>query len=279
MEPEKKLLYFDLEKHDRDTVVGYLLNTLLRARAACRMSSNTKGFFDEDVNIYLAHLLLASALPDYQELTHRYLALNSSELLEAVEQSEDKVLRYFIYKVNADYLLVHLGIFNDLTVSSSHPFHKSERSYIEMGQSYYNQASQCNQLIYRKHTAVGDVLDKLSNHFENYKRILEAIREDFFQLVQKMGSEELESESGGAQLAQLVRVLEREHKLNEFLDVYSTWLATKSVDLLPKLKKLAQEIKVIDPEFEFPFESVPQLLNGKGIDGKKETNLESGGST
>ena len=256
MDNEKRLLYFDLEKHDRDTVVGYLLNTLLRARAACKIVSNGNGFFDEDVNIYLAHLLLASALPDYQELTQRYLALNSSELIEAVDQSQDKVLRYFIYKVNADYLLVHLGIFHDLATSIVHPFRKPERSYIEMAQSYYNQASQCNQLIYRKHTAVGDVLEKLAHRFEDYKRILEVIREDFFRLLETVNSEEPKVGNDSEKLVRAVRVFERERKLNAFLDMYGVWLATKSIELLPKLKRLAEEIKLLDPEFEFPIGSI-----------------------
>ncbi len=242
--------YFNLEKQERDAVVGYLLTTILNARHNCHIPSNEK-LFDEDVNIYMAHLLLASTMPDYQTLVRRYLSLNASELMELVEKSEDKVMRYFIYKVNADYLLVHLGIFNDLT-SHPRPYQKSERQFIEMGQSYYHQASEYNHQIYRKHTAVGDVLIKLSQHFPNYKKILETVRGDFFSLSNKINSPgQKNNEQHDTAVSEAARYFALEQKQNEFLDLYGEWLKIKSPDLAAAIEKLVAEIKAIDPSFGF----------------------------
>ncbi len=268
MDEDKKKLYFDLQKHERDSVIGYLLSSLLQARKDCHIPSNEKTF-DEDVNIYLAHLLFASSLPDYQELISRYLTLNSSDLMESIDQHPDKVVRYFIYKVNADYLLVHLGIFHDLVpAAAAHPFRKSERQFIEMGQSYYDYASQYNHQIYRKHTAVGDVLLKLARHFEDYKKILQTLREDFFHLIKDIKIEAATNGSHSSAVENVIKSLELEHKQNEFLDVYVEWLKTKSDALVGKLTMLAEEIKRLDPSFGFNAKSV--ISSGDIEPGKKE---------
>ena len=255
MEANDKNLYFDLQKQERDAVMGYLLDTLLHARAACHIPSNEKTY-DEDVNIYLAHLLMASSLPDYQKLTSRYLALNTSDLTEFIDQHEDKVVRYFIYKVNADYLLLHLGIFHDLAPLARRPFQKSERQFVEMGQSYYESASQYNHQIYRKQTAVGDVLEKLSHHFEDYQKILHVLREDFFRLMKKIGSGDSQKNHDSGKFQMFVSSLELEQKHNEFLDLYGEWLETKSRDLVTKIIQLVDEIKRLDPTFGFDVASM-----------------------
>ena len=251
------MMYFDLEKQERDAAIGYLLSSILHARKTCGIPSNEKTF-DEDVNIYLAHLLFAFLLPDYQQLIGRYLSLNATDLMDAVEKQEDKVVRYFIYKVNADYLLVHLGIFNDLTTAHPRHFQKSEKQFIELGQTYYDHASQYNHHIYRKHTAVGDVLEKLSSHFEDYRKILHAMREEFFHLAKRMESEG----AGRYGLPKVVKRIELEHRQNEFLDVYGEWLRTKSRDLAMKLVHLAGEIRKLDPAFGFNSDSLGGLENG-----------------
>jgi hypothetical protein len=272
MDESKSYKYFDLKRNERDTVIGYLLNTLLQARRVCRIPSNDKAF-DEDVNIYLAHLLLAFSLPDYQALTRRYLNLNASDLMELVDQSQDKVMRYFIYKVNADYLLVHLGIFHDLASAPADFFRKSERQFVEMGQSYYEQASEYNHQIYRKHTAVGEVLEKLSHHFGDYKKILEVMRSEFFHMMKKISSvESCPPRESFEDLGKLLSCVELEYKQNEFLDLYSEWLKTRSVDLAGKLRRLAEEIKSLNPSFGFDSVSlIPAAdFQSGGLDLNKE---------
>lgn len=254
MDLHTKYHYFDLEKHEREAIVSYLLRVLLHAREVYHFPTNEK-VYDEDVNVYLAHLLFASALADYQELVHRYLSLNSSDLMCAVDKNEDKVVRYFIYKVNADYLLVHLSVFHDLVPPPAPSFKKPECQWVEIGQSYYDHASHYNHQIYRKQTAVGDVLEKLSHHFEDYKKILEVVSNEFFHFIKKMESLELRDESRNDQLAGLIHALDLEQKRNEFLDLYGEYLKTKSTQLVAPLGRLSDEIKALDPTFGFRLDS------------------------
>lgn len=258
MNDENKYNYFDLTKQERDSAISFLLNSLLKAREICDQPSNKKAF-DEDVNIYLAHLLFANSFADYQEMANRYLTINVSELMELLEQNPDKVTRYFIYKVNADYLMVHLGIFRDLNPAQPVPFKKTERQYIELGRDYYDHASLCNQQIYRKKTAVGDVLVKLSNRFQDYQQILKLVRDDFFHFVNWVRSHE---EARKKVLIDPPAILDQpagvdlEQKQNEFLDIYGEWLNTKSEELIPVLIRLSEELKRIDPRFAFDVSSL-----------------------
>ncbi len=257
MEEENKYNYFDLSKQERDSAISFLLNSLLKAREASHQPSN-KTSFDEDVNVYLAHLLFANSFSDYQDMVNKYLTINVSELMELLEQHPDKVTRYFIYKINADYLLVHLGIFRDLNPSQPHPFKKTEKQFIEMAQDYYDQASVCNHQIYRKKTAVGDVLHKLSSNFQNYQEILKLVRDDFFHFVNWVRSHEEARKKVVIEppLLDAPDPVNFEQKQNEFLDIYGEWLNTKSEELIPVLIRLADELHRLDPKFGFDVNSL-----------------------
>ena len=249
---EQSYKYFDIPRHERDSVIAFLLNSLLHARAACRIPSNEKTF-DEDVNIYMAHLLFANALPDYHDMTQRYLSLDAIGLMDLIESNPDKVVRYFIYKVNADYLFVHLGLFTDLKGAWRKPFRKSERQYIEMAQNYYDHASVFNHQIYRKKTAIGEVLEKLSTHFHDYLVILNSVRKDFFQVLNWMRSPQA---AEGKENEPLNMKAFLEEKLNAFLDLYGEWLNTKSEELVPDLIRMVDDIRSIDPTFGFNLDTI-----------------------
>jgi len=176
---EKGYLYFDIPKQQRDSAIAYLLDVLLRSRGACNMQSNQDDLFDEDVNIYLAHLLFAASLPDYQEAVSRYVSTSVSEMTELVEKNNDRIVRYFIYKVNADHLMVHMGVFKGLETTHT-AYGKSPEQYSSLARDYYHHASQHNRRIYRRRTAIGSVLEKLSDHFDRYLTILQVARKDFF---------------------------------------------------------------------------------------------------
>lgn len=248
-EEEMKYLYFDIPKQERDSAIAYLLNTLLKCRSACQQPSNDQNF-DEDVNIYLAHLLFAASLPDYQEAVRRYLSTNVSEMAELVERNDDRIVRYFIYKVNADHLMIHLGVFHDLE-TSRHLFGKSEKQYISMARDYYRQAADYNRRIYRRQTAIGSVLEKLAHGFERYQTILHVARKEFFHFANRFRDESFR------QFCDDISRYEREENTNQaidhFLDSYAEWIRTKDRNAESKLMDSARKLQAINPDFTFNF--------------------------
>jgi hypothetical protein len=254
MDPMKKdtqkYLYFDIPKQERDSAIAYLLDALLKSKIECEPSKVKASDSDEDVNIYLAHLLFAASLPDYQTAIKRYLSSSVSEMAELLEENDDRIVRYFIYKVNADHLLVHLGIFHDLE-NAQNKFQKSEQQYASMAQNYYQQAAEYNQRIYRRETAIGSVLEKLSHRFSWYQEVLHIARKEFFHFSNRFRDQEFldfcdklsyyESKSKSSEL------------MDQFLDVYGKWKKERSQENLADLKRVVNNMKIVDPGFSFNF--------------------------
>ncbi|MBI1977150.1 MAG: hypothetical protein HYS55_00165 [Candidatus Omnitrophica bacterium] len=246
----ERYFYFDIPKQERESAIGYLLNALLKSRSACHLSSNQEEF-DEDVNIYLAHLLFAASLPDYQEAVQRYLSRSVSEMVGLIEKNDDRIAQYFIYKVNADHLMIHLGIFQDLE-HEHHRFGKSDQQFSSMAQSYYNQAADYNKRIYHRDTAIGSVLHKLAQGFPKYKTILRCARKDFFHFANQFQDEAFQKfceEINQYELEEL-----KNESIDRFLDQYAEWLKTKDPLLEIRLKQEAKRLRELDPNFSFSFE-------------------------
>lgn len=245
--------YFDMNEHARERAVGFLLRSLLRSKLALLEPLDPVSH-DEDVNIYLAHLMFAIATPEYHQVADRYLSPYNVEVEKMIEGADDAYIKYFIYKANADHLLIHLGIFQDLKDDAprSHAmFQVNGGDYSGRATTYYDMAAQLNQRIYRKQTAVGTVLLKLSERFDRYCDILKATRRDFFHFTNTVSDE---------QFASFMRELDRfEHtallksKQDEFLDLYKAWSENKNAELFERLKNLSQEIRKLDPYSKFIF--------------------------
>jgi len=242
-------LYFDITKQERDSAIRYLLGAIIKCRRDSNFPSNYYTF-DEDVNVYLAHLLFAVSLPEYHEMAEPYLSLETSDILKCVRATEDRTIRYFIFKVNADNILIHTGVFDDLAQKPHQPFFKrSARHFRELAQLYYDQAALYHSRIYRKKTGVGDVLEKLSRYFEAYQELLRTVRREYFNFVTSFRDQVFHHFMGE------VRRYEVEHqkksKMDQFLDLYAQWLDTKNPVLEKKIAMLVQELKSLDPDFGF----------------------------
>ncbi len=249
---EKGYLYFDIPKHERDSAIAFLLDALLKSRSACHFPSHsaTGDVFEEDANIYLAHLLFAASLPDYQTAIKRYLSTSVNDMNELLSKNDDRIVRYFIYKVNADHLMVHLGIFQNMG-AERHFFDKTEEQYSSMAKNYYEQAADFSQRIYRRKTAIGSVLGKLAASFNRYKEVLQHVRKDFFHFMNYFNDQ-----SFGKFCEDVNRYSYEEARnqaVDQFLDAYAEWIETKDLSIHYKLEQLAKKIKELDPQFSFDF--------------------------
>ena len=134
-------LFFDISRQERDSAIRYLLGAILNCRRESKFPSNYY-VFDEDVNVYLAHLLFAVSLPDYHDMAEPYLSMETSNIIQWVKGTEDRTIRYFIFKVNADHILLHTAVFDDLAGDNKQKFFKrSSQHYRELAQLYYDQAA------------------------------------------------------------------------------------------------------------------------------------------
>src|SRR5262245_35471369 len=153
---------------------GFMLRCLLSSRGEVGIPSEDDGV-DHDVNIYLAQLLSAYADPHYWMRVGNYIAAHDSVVFEKAQHSPSKRFRYSVYRINADHLLMSIGIFSNPTgrrPDSRPQLRPSATSFVGRAKTYYDFASTYSQCVFGRSSAVTDVLGKLAVGFERYVRIL-----------------------------------------------------------------------------------------------------------
>ena len=216
--------YIDLKETSRDLQPTYyfMINCLLYSRMETGLVSN-QDFYDEDVNVYLAHLLHSFINPEYVEQSKKFLSRYDTDVFRRLSTSTDARLKYLIYKTNADFLLVSIGIFDNPLASAAHraKLQPSEEAYVGRGKTYYHFAYSYSQQMHRKNAGVSDVLEKLSVGFDKYLRILSHMRGEYLDLMKRLSSGEvyhLERQVNEHSMQEMLKV-----KQDELLELYSAW--------------------------------------------------------
>src|SRR4030067_2882852 len=101
--------YVDLKETSRDLQPThyFMINCLLYSRMETGLVSN-QDFYDEDVNVYLAHLLHSFITPEYVDQSRKFLSKYDTDVFRRMAHSSDARLKYLIYKTNAAFLLVSI---------------------------------------------------------------------------------------------------------------------------------------------------------------------------
>lgn len=245
-------MYFDFSKEDKDHAMRYLLDVVIRSRERCGCPSN-QPVYDEDVNVYLANLLFAVSTSEYQKMAHKYVKIHRIDLSAMIDQADENYMKYFVYKINADYLLIYLTVFEDYlrtVMKNTRVCHYTESGFASMARSYYDQAAVFNQRIYHKRTAVSDILDKVGKNFDVYCLILRAARKDYFHFMNEYQDDHF------AEFTRRVEGYEKEHEIKKrqdiFLDLYGQWLENPANTVLRKeVEEACLRVRDLDPDFNF----------------------------
>jgi hypothetical protein len=228
----------------------FMMNCLLYSRMETGFPSNYD-FYDEDVNVYIANLLCSFMNPDYHRRAKKYISRYDSKLFEKIKDSSDVRLKYTIYKTNADFLLISIGIFKNAEGDrpAQQLSNRSEEAHMGRGKAYYQFAYSYSQSMFRKPTAISEVLEKLSRGFENYVEILSHMRGEYFNILESLGNGEiyhLERSIDKYKSSEELKALQ-----DRFLDVYSEYQKTRDPDLKAELERLVKIIQKIDESFYF----------------------------
>jgi hypothetical protein len=230
----------------------FMMNCLLYSRLETGAPSN-RDFYDEDVNMYLASLLTSFMNPAYHEQAKKYLSRYDADLFNKIKDSSDVRLKYTIYKTNADFLLISIGIFKNpdgaRPDSKDSLFKDNEEAYMGRGKAYYQFAYSYSQSMFRKPTAISDVLEKLSRGFEQYVQILSHMRGEYFNILDRLGQGDIYHLERSIDKYTATDDLKRLQ--DEFLDLYSAYLKSKDPQMKNELKTLAKRIQQVDETFRF----------------------------
>ena len=236
---------------DVQTSYFFMLNCLLHSRVHTGIESNSV-VHDEDVNVYLAHLLNAHIDPLYIERAAHYVATDDAALCRMVEGSADLRHRYMVYKSTADFLLMSVAVFDLFEARRPNrisAFHTPTEVYIGRAASYYAVASSMAAKLEGGACAISATLRKLSDGIENYVRILSYMRGQYLGFIHRYSSGEL------FHLDRTIEEIRKQEAIellrDEFLDIYHAWLKTRLPDLADRLREQAGRLREIDPTFEF----------------------------
>jgi hypothetical protein len=121
--------------------------------------------YDEDVNHYITLALADLTNPKSLALANQYTIGIDADAGQLAASLEEKFKKYFLYKVNADFLLFNLGLFNpDSNLLGE--------TYFDKGESYYFSAASSLKEMRGGRSEMSDVLEKLSIRFGKYVEIL-----------------------------------------------------------------------------------------------------------
>jgi hypothetical protein len=235
----------------RGETTDFLLRCLLGARREADHPSNESGY-DEDVNVYLVGLLGRFLSPHYHEDACRYLQSCDLDLCEAAESCGDDRHAYRLYKINADHLMLAIGLFHHVE-GAAHPgqphLHREPDEFIARGGIYYSIASSRLHHLRRRGTGPVSTLRKLGDGFGQYVEILRHLRTAYFHLTARVGEGtlyHLSREDQGSSGSQ-----DRGALYDAFLDCYSLWSREPSAERRLALQEAVARVREVDPDFAF----------------------------
>jgi hypothetical protein len=232
----------------RENVGYFFINNFLLSRIDSEMPSDLKEY-DEDVNVYTASLLAGVVTGQHDLLSGNYISTRDSDVFARVQETKDQRLRYRVYKANADFLYVSLGIFGESSLAGDVPETQDDAQsrFTGRGKSYYQFASAYAERLYGRGAAIAEVMDKLSRNFEAYTRVMVWMSGEYLHLMDQISSGEMYHLEQDTQ-----EHFEKSHKTNswdELLDSYAEWRKTRAKDALRRLARAARELRRIDPSF------------------------------
>jgi len=241
------------ERWELQSTLLFMITSVLKSRTETGLESNTL-YYDEDVNVYLAGLLAAYVDPAYTEWTAPFISRFDTDVATMVRASGRRE-KYWIYKVNADHLMLTLGIFE----AASEPTAPTQgiarppqhRVYVGRGGTYYELAASYGRALARRPTASIEVLEKLSRGFEGYVTILNYLRSHYFNLIDRLGHRGLDAIQ--KLIDEEARSTELKGRVDRLLDLYSEWRRTGDPALGPAIREAVEAIRALKPDFRFDF--------------------------
>lgn len=237
--------YTDLKRGQKGDLGEFLSKSYMSTKKTlCKLADSQEENF---LNVYIFGLLHRIALGEFSSFERRYVSDFEHEVFYFVQESPDPKFRLYVYKANADYRLVRLGLFGVQSRLGT------RNANIEIAKRYYSFASAfLSQIpsLKRRHFIDGskNIFDLLGNSLENCLEILEHMATEEFDLLDfNVTNVFLDQTLNKGRLA----VLKQRYiaKWDEYLDCKDKVQQEK---LSAEITHLAAGIKEIDPSFILP---------------------------
>ena len=178
--------YRDFITNQKGTTEFFFLNLLFKARLDTG-NETSKGFvpelegivsndrkFEEDVNVYIADALNSVMDPNANELRKTLAVPLHQDVGVGISKSTPRGAKYLFYKINADGLLLLLGLFKPENI----PFD----AYLDKGTAYYAAAAGYRQEIDGRRRNIALTLEKMAVGFGKYAGLLRFMKNKYPEL-------------------------------------------------------------------------------------------------
>lgn len=225
----------------QDEAIDALLVAFRQGRKAVDFPTNKKGF-DEDVDVYIAHLLYAVALPNYRCLVENYVSLDIKDVESMIQCADDDYLKYYIYKVNGDNAMLEIGI--------------NQNRLLDLGETlakarwFYQKAASMNRIMHKKKTALSQVLTKLAKDIIDHTMALEKIRKQYYKFY--CYYEDKKFTKFNKKMKRYEKNFWYNKKMDKFLELYNLHLKDRQNSVLKtRINLLAEDLKKMNKNFKF----------------------------
>jgi len=229
----------------------YMIDNLLECRKESGFPSNGE-FYDEDVNVYLAALLTSRIYGGCSNVTYNSIINYDIPLFESAGGESDPRKRFTVYRANADDLLLRLGVYGNpegRRPGSAAHMALGREAWTGRGSAYYRLAWAAAAETFRRPTAIGDVMEKLSNGFERYVGLLSAMRSSCLNMIPRISDGEM------YHLERAVMEEDRKKEIaalyDRFLDAWTEYRRSGGPEDRKRLERVSDQLKRSDPSFSF----------------------------
>lgn len=248
---ERKLIhtFYDMNRNENSQTRFFFLEHVLKARVDLNLETG-KNEFDQEINVYIAGLLNSLIGSTSFVRQKPYISPFDFDVRKWLEAHPGLRNEYVVYRDNADFGLVLLGLFLKI-------HHQGSYHHIVMPESndqgrvalYYNMAASALSQLQGNSVSLVNVFEAISEQMENILQIIRRAAGTYFDLMEKISDGSmyhLEKDLANESKKKLYST-----KIDEFLKLYSDYKEKSTDELKMQMVKIVGELQQINSEFKF----------------------------
>jgi hypothetical protein len=238
-----------LPSGETEKVTYFFLDKILRARIGRHIESGRHDC-DEEVNMYLAGLLRSVVSSGEFVREKPYVSPFDFDVRKYLEAHPGSSNEYVVYRDNADFGLIALGVFigyrHDGSYHSRACAHQDSAGRVAV---YYHLAASALEHIQRTTLGLSDAFNTMADNIREIIGILRTVAGDYFDIMERLGDGSLFHLEREVRQAGVERTFKDE--MDRFLGLYGEYHRLPSVDNKEKVLLQIGVLKNLDPDFRF----------------------------
>ncbi|NLD99925.1 MAG: hypothetical protein GX640_08620 [Fibrobacter sp.] len=243
--------FYNLGEKQTQETSFFFLEHLLKARADLHMESGLHEY-DQEINIYLMGLLNSLFGSDTFLKQKPYISPFDTDIRDYLETHPGLRNEYRVYRDNADFGLVLLGLF--LKYQHRGSYHNIVLQNLDSEGRialYYELAASALSHLQGTSVSLVKVYMSIAEYLPEILQILRQTATNYFDFIQRISDGSLyhlEKEIHENGIKSLY-----DQKLDEFLKSYAMYKENPTEDKKENLTVLAEELKKLNSKFQFQF--------------------------